>query len=239
MIRLFVGFLFVLHLHLAAFSQDILTSAAVIEMVKSGLTAEIIIAKIRSSTVAFDTSTPALKALSEAGVPEHVVVAMITEAGKVSKASAQSARENDKVLSSVPEQGKLKDILSKSKIYLSTEDLKARDIIEKELRKIKKFVLVDKIEESDFVITYESWVETVNVSATVVGNTATARENKQLIGQFTVKMTSDSTESGRVRLIYSTRKSKYFVWEDNPAESTTKQFIKDLTKAAALAGSSP
>jgi hypothetical protein len=221
------------------FGQDVLTNGAVVEMVKSGLSTEIIVAKIQSSTVAFDTSAQALKLLSDAGVPDKVVISMITEAGKVSKDSARTAKENDKLLSSVPEQGKLKDLLTKKRVFLATQDLKARDIIEKELSKIKKFVFVDRIEESDFIVTYESWIETVNVSATVVGNTATARENTELIGLFTVKMFSDSTESGRVRLIYSARKSKYFIWDSNPAESTTKQFIKDLTKAAAAAGTNP
>jgi len=221
---------------LAVRSQDIMTNAAVIEMVKTGLSQEIVIAKIRSSSVSFDTSTQALKVLSESGVPESVVVAMITEAGKMSKASAAEAKENNKIMSAVPEQGKLSDILGKSKIYLFTKDLKARDIIERELKKIKKFVLVDKVEGSDFFVEYDSWTELVNVSATVIGNTATARENYQLVGLFTVSMPSVDPDSGRVRLIYSARKSKYFIWEDNPAESTTKQFIKDLTKAAASLG---
>jgi hypothetical protein len=220
----------------ASFGQDILTNKAVIEMVKSGLSPEIVIAKIRSSSVSFDTSTEALKALSDEGVPEKVVVEMITEAGKTAKASAQTAKENEKLLNSVPEQGKLSELLSKSKVFLLTEDLKARDLIEKELRKVKKFSIVDKIEDSDFAIKYEAWVETVNVSATVVGNTATARENTQLVGLFTVLTASETAEGGRLRLVYSTRKSKYFVWEDNPAESTTKQFLKDLVKAAATAG---
>lgn len=222
----------------SAVAQDVLTNSVVIEMVKSGLSSEIVIAKIRSSSVNFDTSTQALKVLKEAEVPENIVIEMITEGGKAAKASAANARENDKLLSSVPEQGKLKDLLDKTKVYINTDDLKARDIIEKELKKIKKFTVTDKVEGCDFIINYESWTEVVNVSATVIGNTATARENKQVVGLFTVKMVSETTESGRWRLIYSTRKSKYFVWEDNPAESTTKQFVKDLTKAAALAGGS-
>lgn len=221
-----------------SFGQDLMTNKSVVEMVKTGLSAEIIIAKIRASVVSFDTSTAALKELSDSGVPEPVVVEMITQAGKASRASAQTARENAKALSSVPEQGKLREILFMRAAYISTQDLKARDIIEKELEKIKKFVVVDRIESADFVILYESWTELVNVSATVVGNTATARENNQLVGQLTVKTFSDTNEGGRLRLIYSARKSKYFVWEDNPAESTTKQFIKDLLKAAALGGSS-
>ncbi|MBK6751263.1 MAG: hypothetical protein IPG67_15005 [Acidobacteria bacterium] len=104
-------------------------------MVKTGLSAEIVIAKIRSSNVGFDTSTAALKVLSDAGVPESVVVVMITEAGKANKASAAEAKDDRKIMSAVPEQGKLRDLLGKTKVYIYTDDLKARDIIEKELRK--------------------------------------------------------------------------------------------------------
>ena len=216
------------------FGQDILTNKSIVEMVKSGLSGEIIIAKIKSTSVSFDTSTEALKMLSEAGVPESVVIAMITEDGKAAKAAVQDAKERSKVMESVPEQGKLKDIINKNNIFILTNDLKSRDIIEKELAKIKKFKIVDKLENSDFVIKYESWVETLSVSATVVGQTATARENNQLVGLLTVVMPSDEPGSGRVRQIYTARKTKYFVWEDNPAESATKQFIKDLVRTTAL-----
>lgn len=215
-------------------AQEVLTNKSVVEMVNSGLSPEIIIAKIRSSSVSFDTSTDALKSLSEAGVPENVVIAMIGEEGKAAKVAKQDANERTKIRESVPEQGKLKDIISKSQVFIITDDLKARDIIEKELGKIKKFKIVDKFEDSEFVIKYESWVEVVNVSATVVGNTATARENKQTVGLFTVLMPSLDLDSDRVRQIYSTRKTKYFVWENNPAESTTKQFLKDIRNVAAL-----
>jgi hypothetical protein len=218
------------------FAQEILTNGNVVEMVKTGLSPEIIIAKIHSSSANFDTSTAALKLLTDAGVPDNVVIAMLTEAGKASKASAETAQQNNKLLSNVPEQGKLRDILTKSRIYLNTEDLKARDVIEKELKRIKKFVLVDRVEESDFIISYESWIESLGVTATVYGNTATARERTQIVGLLKVTMPSDDPKLDRLRLIYSARKTKYFVWEDNPAESTTKQFLKDLTRAAALAG---
>lgn len=215
-------------------AQEILTNKSIVEMVNSGLSPEIIIAKIRSSSVSFDTSTGALKLLSEAGVPENVVIAMIGEEGKASRAARQDSKDRTKMLESVPEQGKLKDIIRKSLVYIITDDLKARDIIEKELGKIKKFTIVDKFEDSEFVIKYESWVEVINVSATVVGNTATARENKQTVGLFTILMPSLDPDSDRVRQIYSTRKTKYFVWENNPAESTTKQFVKDFRNVAAL-----
>lgn len=216
------------------FAQEVVTNKDVIILFNAGLDAEIIIAKIKAGIPSFDTSTEALKALSDAGVPKSVIVIMIEEAGKTARSSAASAREDEKLLNSVPEQGKLKDLLILKKVYIATEDLKARDRIEKELAKVKRYTVVDRIESADFVIKYESWTETVNVTATVVGNTATARENRQMVGLLTVLTGSETSEGGRLRLVYSTRKTKYFVWEDNPAESSTRQFIKDLTKAAVL-----
>ncbi len=224
----------ILFFSFAAIGQEILTNSGVVEMVKSGLPQEIIIAKIKTSTVSFDVSTDALKALTVAGVPSDVVIAMINENAKVAKADTQESKERAAIRDSIPEQGKLSDLLDKTMVFIHTEDLKGRDLIEKELSKIRKFKIVDKIEESDFVIKYESWTESVGVTATVTGNTATARENRQLIGKFTVLMPSDAPSSERSRQVYQIRKSKYFVWEDNPAESTAKQFVKDLTRAASL-----
>lgn len=212
-------------------AQSIITNENVIEMVKSGLSAEVIKAKIKSSEINFDTSTEALKKLSEANVPESVVVAMIEQEQSQKQNAKQEKKDTSKVSDSIPEQGKLSDIVGKKKAYIFTTDLKARDIIIKEIGKKNSLEIVDKLEDSDFAIKYESWEETVNVTASAYGNTATARENKQTIGLLTILMPSLDENSSRIRFVYSTKKSKYFIWENNPAESTTKQFIKDLFKA--------
>ena len=49
----------------------------VISMVKSGLTEEIVVAKIKSSPSDFDTSPEALRGLKESGIPSAVILAMI------------------------------------------------------------------------------------------------------------------------------------------------------------------
>jgi hypothetical protein len=54
-----------------------LTNQDVLEMLKSGLTVEIVIAKIKASTCNFDTSANALEALKNAGVPDGLIVAMV------------------------------------------------------------------------------------------------------------------------------------------------------------------
>jgi hypothetical protein len=54
-----------------------LTNKDILEMVKAGLTAEVIVAKIKSSATSFDTSPAALTELKTATVPDAVILAMV------------------------------------------------------------------------------------------------------------------------------------------------------------------
>lgn len=54
-----------------------LTNKDVVDMVKAGLTAEVVIAKIKSSGKNFDTSPAALADLKAANVPDEVIFAMV------------------------------------------------------------------------------------------------------------------------------------------------------------------
>ena len=77
-------------LALTAFSQTVqapppeatapaaLTNADVISMVQLGLSSPVILAKMKASPVNFDTATPALVDLSKKGVPQEIVMEMIS-----------------------------------------------------------------------------------------------------------------------------------------------------------------
>jgi hypothetical protein len=54
-----------------------LSNKDVSDMLKAGLSAEIVIAKIKTSATNFDTSAAALKGLKESGVPDEVILAMV------------------------------------------------------------------------------------------------------------------------------------------------------------------
>lgn len=54
-----------------------LTNADIIEMHKAGISAEVMVAKIRNSDCAFDTSLAGLRELKAAGVPTVVAVEMV------------------------------------------------------------------------------------------------------------------------------------------------------------------
>jgi hypothetical protein len=65
-------------------AQKALTNQDVVDLVKTGLSPDIVNAKIRTSTCEFDTSTAALKGLKDAGVPDSVIVAMVDPSNKTS-----------------------------------------------------------------------------------------------------------------------------------------------------------
>jgi len=54
-----------------------LNNSDVVGMVKAGISAEIIIAKIKTASCSFETSPTALKELKDAGVPDSVILAMV------------------------------------------------------------------------------------------------------------------------------------------------------------------
>jgi hypothetical protein len=62
--------------------QKALTNQDVVDLVKTGLSPDIIKAKIKASTCQFDTSTAGLKGLKDAGVPDSVIVAMVDPSNK-------------------------------------------------------------------------------------------------------------------------------------------------------------
>src|SRR5579875_417874 len=65
-----------------------LTNKDVVGMLKAGLPADIIIAKISGSPCSFDTSPGALEQLKTAGVPDAVIMAMVKASGSAHKPSA-------------------------------------------------------------------------------------------------------------------------------------------------------
>jgi hypothetical protein len=58
-------------------AQGPLTNDDVVSMVKAGLGADIIVAKIKTATCSFDTSPTALKELKDADVPDGAILAMV------------------------------------------------------------------------------------------------------------------------------------------------------------------
>ncbi len=64
-------------LHEKANPQSLITNKDVVDLVKAGITSEIVVAKIKASPCRFDTSATQLKALKAAGVSDEVILAMV------------------------------------------------------------------------------------------------------------------------------------------------------------------
>jgi hypothetical protein len=90
---LFLVFLF-LGLQLTAqetkSAQSALTNQDIVDLTKTGLSPDIIVAKIRTSTTHFDTSSAGLKGLKAAGVPDAVILAMVDPSNKTAAPAGSS-----------------------------------------------------------------------------------------------------------------------------------------------------
>lgn len=75
-------------------APELLTNQTVISMVQAGLGPEAIEAKIGASRGSFDTSTNALIALKQAGVPDSVIAAMLNRSKSAVVASAVADNSN-------------------------------------------------------------------------------------------------------------------------------------------------
>jgi hypothetical protein len=81
--------------------QEVMTNETVIQMVKAGLSENVILAKMRSSQTKFDTRTEALIALKQAGVPEKVMSAIVS--GGPPPASAPAAAASAAAVATAPQ----------------------------------------------------------------------------------------------------------------------------------------
>jgi hypothetical protein len=75
-------------------SKDTLTNQDIIDLVKTDLSDDIVVAKIKSSASKFDTSTAALKDLKADGVSSAVILAMVQASGKPADPPAAGGTAN-------------------------------------------------------------------------------------------------------------------------------------------------
>lgn len=100
-----------------------LTNKDVIDMLKAGLTAEVVVAKIKSSATNFDTSPAALTELKAANVPDDVILAMVNGPATTAAAVATSAEE----IVNVPDGTEVEIQLTNN---ASGEELKVGDVVD-------------------------------------------------------------------------------------------------------------
>jgi len=101
-----------------------LTNRDVLDMLKAGLAADIIVAKIKSSETNFDTSPGALAELKAANVPDSVILAMVK--GPAAAAASTETPPADGVVS-VPDGTEVEIQLTNN---ASGEQLKVGDVVD-------------------------------------------------------------------------------------------------------------
>jgi hypothetical protein len=101
-----------------------LTNKDVVDMIRAGLTADIIVAKIKSSETNFDTSPAALAELKAANVPDEVILAMV-KGPATAGANADTATADGVV--NVPDGTEIEVQLTNN---ASGEELKVGDVVD-------------------------------------------------------------------------------------------------------------
>ncbi len=105
-------------------APPVLTNKDVLDMLKAGLGAEVIVAKIKSSPANFDTSPAALSELKAGNVPESVILAMVKGPAEVASAPGTVAPDGTV---NVPDGTEVEVQLTNT---ASGEELKVGDIVD-------------------------------------------------------------------------------------------------------------
>jgi len=94
-----------------------LTNRDITSMVKTGLSADIVVAKIKASPGDYDTSPATLEKLKSAGIPDSVVLAMVEASAKTSNSSAPVTTDKPDAANEIPS-GKTRVYVSDSQSWL-------------------------------------------------------------------------------------------------------------------------
>jgi len=124
-----------------------------------------------------------------------------------------------------PEYGAIVKIVSSHKVYIYTDNLKAYDHIAKALSKYDGLQVVSKIEESDFVLSFNG--ETIKTGST--DNNGYITDMHKLLGGMFAALPGSSPNSQRI--VWHTEKSTAFRWGKDPEVKCTQEFIKAFQKA--------
>jgi hypothetical protein len=142
-------------------NQVVITNQDVVGMVKAGLSAEIVAAKVKNSTCKCDTSPAALADLKTSNVPDSVILAIVQSAASpVNKPSG------------------LTNIRDAKTVYLldQSNDFKVFDNLRKKLNDWGRWKIVEREEEADLLLVLSAtsaYAGSIN-TASVSGNSAYA-----------------------------------------------------------------
>ncbi|MGI8640217.1 MAG: hypothetical protein ACR2MG_09675 [Pyrinomonadaceae bacterium] len=118
------AFCFILSpIKISAQTQELLTNQKIVEMVKTGLSNEIIVAKIKSSKNSFDTSTTAIRELKKAGVSDSIILEMVQKAAGIEVTTTNTGNSGGTPVSTtIPDGTEIK--------IVTTEDISGQKVVE-------------------------------------------------------------------------------------------------------------
>jgi hypothetical protein len=132
-------------------ARSLLSNQDVIDMVKSGLSAEIINAKIVSTDASFNTSPAALRELKEAGVPQEVILVLVKNPLGMTSATPKPALS---AAFGEPEYGTIQDIKGLSKVFVRADDDDARSTIIGMLHGYEGLQVVESPRDAEIILDY-------------------------------------------------------------------------------------
>lgn len=125
-----------------------LTNKDVVELVKMGLSSDVIVAKIKNSSSNFDTSLAALQELKAANVPDPIILAMVEAPGTI-KPSTNSPEKP------VARTG-VQNLYEVRKIYIDdmgkSDDSDRFRLLLREKLSNKGFTIVDNSDDADAIL---------------------------------------------------------------------------------------
>lgn len=207
--------------------NEALTNESIIEMVKQKLPDTVIISKVKVSKVSFRTEIGDLKTLTENGVPEAVISAMIEKSAEKPKSDKEVQYSDQNA-----EFGNISEISEKTRIFLKINDVKSREIITKEISKHHFLVLTDNPKDCDYAIRFV--IGSVDKGSNALLNT---EHNIVVTGRMQVYKylpIEAGAEKGRIRIIW--QKDKQQDWSggltlDKHPANVIKDFLKELNRS--------
>lgn len=209
-------------------SDKPLTNQDVIEMSRGGLSALVIISKIKTSKTEFKTQISDLKLLTEEKVPESVVAAMVekqAERDLPKKPVDYSAKD--------AEHGTISELKGKNKVFVAVQDSVARQIVLDAIRKSSFLTVVDNRSDADFGVNYA--MERVNAGSNMILGTP---NNVIVVGElmvYTYLPVPEGESNGRIRILWSKRKQQDWsgglTFNRHPAQNAIKDFFDDFKKS--------
>lgn len=221
--------------------QQPVANKEIVEMVKAGLTAEIIIAKIKTSPCQFDTSPSALVSLKEAGVPDAVLLEMVRNPQGaqpiVEKPPAREpvpaepvARETPQPKSDgLPEYGHISEIRRMRRVYVVADDIDSQNLLVTSLSKYEGIQIVGSPERAEIFIAFGQGSAATSLKLWgYAAGTIDYRTKAQFIVFY-------RTETGRPRIVFQETEdiqtSSGWTFSRPNEVNVSRHFIKELRRA--------